>query len=213
MNARCKDVEILLIEYREDSLDPDQRKKVREHLAVCESCRVKLEELQHACGLLAEDVVPPAEESFWIDFLPQVRSRIEQKQRLRWVAWPKIRWAVGLVSVLALVTVGSLLLTREKMDLVQQEAEQPEETTLALTDPYNYADQLAEVISSDSGGVLPVETLLADGGVEDLGLAEELLEEDYISQSDVNSMLSELNTEELKQLEQNVRALKIEDIL
>ncbi len=213
MNTICREIHELLIEYHENSLDPEQRAKVEDHLASCENCQLRLQEIRQAYGLLAEDLVPPAEESFWIDFLPGVRSRIEARRRPVWNLWPRARWAVGVVSVLALVIVGSLLLTREDASLVQEEAEQPEETTLALTDPYTYADQLAEVVSSDSGGTLPVETLLADGGVEDLGLAEELLEEDYISQSDVNSMLSELSAEELKQLEQNIRTLKIEDIL
>ncbi len=213
MNARCRDIEILLIEYHEDSLDPSQRKKVEEHLAVCESCRIKLEELQQAYGLLAEDSVPPAEESFWIDFLPQVRSRIEAKRRPGWILWPRARWAVGVVSVLALVIAGSLFLVREDVTLVEQEAGESVETGIALTDPYTYADQLAEELSSDSGGTFPVEALLANGGADDLGLAEDVLEEDYLSQRDFGSVLSELSLEELKELEQSIKTLNIEDIL
>jgi hypothetical protein len=213
IEMKCEDIRKLLFEYHDESLHPGQREEVEKHLAGCEGCRAKLEEIRQTLGLLAQDKVPEREESFWVDFLPQVRSRIEQKQKTRWLAWPKIRWAVGLVSVLALATVGSLVLTRESVDVVQQEAEQPVETTLALYDPYSYADQLADVISSDSTESYPPELLLANGSVEDLGLAQKVLEEDYVREADVDLILSELSLEELKLLEENVKSLQAKDIL
>jgi hypothetical protein len=129
------------------------------------------------------------------------------------MVWPKVRWAVGLVSVLGLVIVGSLVLTRQDQNLVQQETEQGLETRIALSDPDSYVDQLAEVLSSRGGDSLSVEELLADGDSQDLRLAEQLLGESYASETYPGSILGELSLEELKQLEQNIRSLEVKDIL
>lgn len=209
----CREIHELLIEYHENSLDPEQKAKVEGHLDSCENCRLRLQEVRQVYGMLAEDSVPPAEENFWIDFLPQVRSRIEAKRRPAWNLWPRARWAVGVVSVLALVIVGSLLLTGKDVSLVQEETEQPEETALALYGPYSYADQLVDVISSDSTKSYPTKLLLAEGGVEDLGLAEEVLQENYVREADVDLILSELSLEELRLLEENVKSIQVKDIL
>jgi len=210
---KCKDIQKLLFDYHDNALHPEPREKVEKHLAGCQACRLKLEEIRQTFGLLAQDAVPEMEESFWVDFLPQVRSRIEQRPRPRWVVWPKVRWAVGLVSVLGLVIVGSLVLTRHDQNLVQQETEQGLETRIALSDPDSYADELAEVLSSQGGDSLSVETLLAGGGSQDLRLAEQVLGESYVSETYPGSILSELSLEELKQLEQNIRSLEVKDIL
>jgi anti-sigma factor RsiW len=213
MNKKCKEIDRILIEYHEDTLGPDKKKQVEEHLAGCEGCRLRLEGIQHAYKLLAEDETPQPDENFWINFLPQVRSRIEAKEKPGTIFQPKVKWAVGLASMLAAVIIGSLLFTRDNQILVQQEAEQPLETTLALSNPYTYADQLAEVLTSQDSESLPVEVLLSNGGTNQLELAAEVLDENYLNQTDLNSLLGELNLEELKQLEDNIKALSVADIL
>jgi predicted anti-sigma-YlaC factor YlaD len=213
IEMKCEDIRKLLPEYHDESLLPEQREEVRRHLAGCEGCRFRFEEIRRTLGLLAQDSVPEREESFWVDFLPQVRSRIEQKQKTRWLAWPKIRWAVGLVSVLTLVVVGSLLVTRKNQNLVQQETGQALETSIALSNPDSYVDQLAEVLSTAGAESTSVAALLADTQNQDLKLAEQVLDEDYLGESDLGSLLSELSLEELKQLEQNISSLQVKDIL
>jgi predicted anti-sigma-YlaC factor YlaD len=213
IDMKCEDIRKLLFDNDYDSLHPEQREEVQRHLAECEGCRSKLEEIRQTLGLLAHDRVPEREESFWVDFLPEVRSRIEQKQKTRWLAWPKIRWAVGLVSALTLVIVGSLLVTRKDQNLVQQDTGQALETSIALSDPDSYADQLAEVLSTAGAESTSVAALLADSQNQDLTLAEQVLDEDYLGESDLGSLLSELSLEELKQLEQNINSLQVKDIL
>jgi hypothetical protein len=213
MTGKCKDIDRLLIEYHEDSLDPVERKKVHEHLAECASCRRKLQEIEHVYGLLAKDSMPLPQEGFWVDFLPQVRSRIEGREKPRWVVFPRIKWSVGLVSTLLLVLIGSLLLTTDRPTMVERETEPMEDVALALSDPYTYTDQLAEVLLSQEDSYLPVEVLLSNDAVKDLDLAERVLEEDYIRETDLNSILSELSLEELRQLEADLKASDISDIL
>jgi predicted anti-sigma-YlaC factor YlaD len=213
MNKKCREIDRLLIEYHEEVLSPDRKKQVEEHLADCHGCRIKLEEIQNAFTLLTEDEVPQPQESFWIDFLPQVRSRIEAKDKTRTIFRPNVRWAVGLTSVLLVMIVGSLLFTKDNQTVVQQETEQPLETTLALSNPYTYADQLAEILTAQETEPVAVEALLSNGGTNQLGLAAEVLDEDYLNQVDINSILGELSLEELRQLEDNVKALNVADIL
>jgi anti-sigma factor RsiW len=213
IGMKCEDVRKLLPEYHDESLLPEQAEEVQRHLSGCEDCRAKLEEIRQTLGLLTQDKVPEREESFWVDFLPQVRSRIEEKQKTRWLAWPKVRWAVGLVSVLALVVVGSLVFTGKDQKLVQQEREQALETSIALSNPNTYADQLAEVLSTAGTESTSVAALLTDSQNQDLTLAEQVLDEDYLGESDLGGLLSELSLEELKQLEQNISNIQVKDIL
>jgi hypothetical protein len=213
MNKKCKEIDRLLIEYNEEALSLDRKKQVEEHLADCQGCRDKLEEIKQTQALLAKDKVPQPEESFWIDFLPQVRSRFEVKEKPRTIFRPGVRWAVGLASMLLVVIVGSLLFTRDNQILVQQEEQQPLEITLALSNPYTYADQLAEILTSQETEPVAVEALLSNGGTNQLGLAAEVLDEDYLNQMDINSILGEWSLEELRQLEDNVKALTVADIL
>jgi predicted anti-sigma-YlaC factor YlaD len=213
MNMKCREIDRLLIEYHEDALSPDRKKQVKEHLVSCEGCRLRLEEIQHAYKLLAKDETPQPDENFWVNFLPQVRSRIEAKEGQKAIFRPGVRWAIGFASVLLVVIVGSLLFTKDDQILVQQEEQQLLETTLALSNPYTYADQLVEVLTTQGAESLPVEVLLSNGGTNQLELAAEVLDEDYLNQTDLNSILGELNLEELKQLEDNVRTLNVADIL
>lgn len=213
MYMKCKEIDRFLIEYHEDALSPDKKKQVEEHLAGCEGCRLRLEEIQHAYKMLAKDETPQPDENFWVNFLPQVRSRIEAKEKPRTIFQPKVKWAVGLASMLLAVIVGSLLFTKDNQTLVQQEVEQPLETTLALSNPYTYADQLAEVLTSQVTETIPVEMLLSNGGANQLELAADVLDEEYLNQSDINSILRQLSLDELKQLEDNVKTLSVADIL
>ena len=213
MTGKCKDIHRLLIEHHDDSLHPILRKKVEEHLADCEECRRSLEEIERVYGLLAKESVPVPQENFWVNFLPQVRSRIEGGEKPRGVLFPRIRWSVGMVSMLLLVIIVSLLFTSDRPTLVERETEPMEDLALAFSDPYDYTDQLAEMILSQEDASLPVEVLLSDDGVKDLELAQEVLEEEYVYEMDLNSILSELSLEELRQLEEEIRTLDISDVL
>ena len=86
-------------------------------------------------------------------------------------------------------------------------------TLKALSKLGTYADQLAEILSSQEDQSLPLETFLSSGGRGDMELTEKILDEDYLSQRNLNSILNELNLEELKRLEESIKTLQIGDIL
>ncbi len=213
MNMGCKEIDKLLIEYHEKSLNPDGEKSVEEHLKGCQGCRGRLREIERTYRILAKDSVPPREESFWVNFVPEVRSRIGREDRRGNLLKPRVKWALGSAGVLAVVILSWSLLTLDQRGLGEYVEEPAIETTLALSDPYSYADQLVEIVTSYGEEYFPSEMLLSNGAPAELGLAEEILEQDYADQTDLGSVLGELSLEELKKLEEQVRNLKIGDIL
>jgi anti-sigma factor RsiW len=59
----CAELEVLLADYLDDALSPEQRIVVEHHTSTCTSCRALLEDAAAAVKFLqrAEDVVPPPE--------------------------------------------------------------------------------------------------------------------------------------------------------
>ncbi|KPL01275.1 MAG: hypothetical protein AMJ91_00510 [candidate division Zixibacteria bacterium SM23_73_3] len=210
---KCKEIELLLAEYYENSLDPDERKRVEQHLTECESCRLKQKEIEQTYQLLEKESVSQPEESFWTNFLPQVRSRIEAEEKPRLTLFPKPRLAFALISAVVVVALSFFLFTPDKKNLEKLRTESMVETTLPESDLSSYADQLAEILSSQEDQSLPLETFLSSGGRGDMELTEKILDEDYLSQRNLNSILNELSLEELKRLEESIKTLQIGDIL
>ncbi len=208
---RCKEIQLLLAEYHDNSLDPGKREKVAQHLTECENCRLSLEKIDQLHRLLAEESLPQPEESFWTNFLPEVRSRIEAKSKPGFSLFPKPKLAFGLMSVLVVMVLSIFLLTGNEKNLVEFRTESMEESILPESDLFPYADQLAEVLSEEEE--LSIDAFLSNGEGEELELTERILEEDYLSEESVSSILSDLSVEELKQVEESIKTLKTGDIL
>jgi hypothetical protein len=208
---RCKEIQPLLVEYHDDSLDPEKREKVERHLAECENCRLSLKRIDELHRLLAEDSVPQPEESFWINFLPEVRSRIEAESKPKFSLFPRPRLAFSLMSVLVVMVLSLFLLTGNERNVVELRTESIEESILPESDLYPYTDQLAEVLSEEKE--LSIDAFLSNGEGEELELTERILEEDYLSEESTSSILSDLSVEELKQVEESIKTLKTGDIL
>ncbi len=210
---RCKETDFLLIEYYEGSLHPDKKERVKEHLAGCESCRLKLKEIEQTFQLLAKESIPPPEENFWANFLPQVRSRIEAQKKPELSFFPKPRLVFGLTSVLLVVALSFFLFSADKKRMVKLQTEPPLETILSESDLSSYTEQLAEILSAQSEESPPLQISLFRSETKNLKLAEKILEEDYLSHKNLNAILNELSIEELKQLEENIKNFQVGDIL
>ncbi|UCB53424.1 MAG: zf-HC2 domain-containing protein [Candidatus Zixiibacteriota bacterium] len=208
---KCKDVSPLLIEYQENSLRPEERGVVEKHLRQCDVCRKEFKEIERLYQLLAKERVPSPEESFWTNFLPEVRARIEEKKKTRGLFFPRPRLVVGVLTVLTVAIVTVFMFTSDQRSLVELRSEQMEEVTLSAPELSSTTEELAEILSA--GGEVSLSILLANGEERQLDLIEGILEEDYLSQLSLNSVLSELDTEELKKLEESIKALHIGEIL
>jgi predicted anti-sigma-YlaC factor YlaD len=210
---KCNEIHILFSEYLEDSLEPSEKEKVERHLEECDGCRLELEEIKRLYGLLEQDKVPPMEEDYWTNFIPRVRARIEEKKRPKFSLVPKTRLALGLISLFLVVVIGYNLLHIPQRNTTTVDLSQNLEMT--VTDPLlsSAADQLADVLSSDSVQATVAGAVLSEKEKEDLDSTVTLLTENYLSHREISSILDELNSEELKQLEENINKLKLATIL
>ena len=208
---RCKDVSPLLIEYQENSLEPKQREGVKRHLRQCGRCRKELEEIEKLYHLLAEESVPSPQESFWTDFLPEVRSRIESKRKTGGLFFPKPRLVAGVLTVLIVAIVSVIMFTPDERSSIELLSEQMEEVTLSPPEASSTVEELTEILLAD--GEVSLSVLLANGDEQQLDLIEGVLEEDYLSELSLNSVLNELDTKQLKELEESIEALQVGDIL
>jgi hypothetical protein len=208
---RCKEVSALLIEFAENSLGLQERGRVEEHLRECDRCRKELEEIESLYRLLAEESVPAPEESFWTGFLPEVRTRIESKKRTKGLYFPKPRLVVGVLTFLAVAIVSVLMFTPGERHLAERQWELTKETDIMPPELSSTSDQLAEMLLAE--GETSLNELLSNGEGRQLDLIEGILEEDYLSQQNLNSVLGELDTEELKEIEESIRELQVGDML
>lgn len=210
---KCREVDFLLGEYYENSLDLNERKMVEKHLGECENCRLRLKEMEQTYQLLEKESIPQPEESFWVNFLPEIRARIEKKQKPKEKLVPKSRLAFSILSVLTVAIIAFHLFSVDRENIAQRRLEQSGEGILIESDFSSYAEQLANAISSEGDSSISLEIVLSESDRQNLDLTETLLKDDYLSQEDLGSILNELNSEELKRLEENVKHLQLADIL
>ncbi|MGB8657355.1 MAG: zf-HC2 domain-containing protein [Candidatus Zixiibacteriota bacterium] len=210
---RCREANSLLVEYMENALDPGDKESVEQHLAGCQDCRMKLQEMEAVQRLLAGHSVPLRQESFWTNFLPQVRSRIGEREKPSGVLIPKTRLAFGFLSVLLVAIMSLFLYSVDSHNVTRLAVEPKTEISASISDYSSSAEQLAEALSSKGEQSLPVEMVLSADERQNLDLADSLVADEYSSQRDLSSMLSELSQEELKQLEERISYLHTSDIL
>jgi anti-sigma factor RsiW len=57
----CHEVVEIITDYLEDALTPDERRRVEEHLALCDGCTTYLEQMRETVrltGMLTEEQIP-----------------------------------------------------------------------------------------------------------------------------------------------------------
>jgi predicted anti-sigma-YlaC factor YlaD len=210
---KCNEIHILFSEYLEDSLEPIEKKRVEQHLEECDGCRLKLKEMKELFGVLAQDKVASMEEDYWTNFLPRVRARIEEKKRPKFSLVPKTRLALGLLSLFLVAFIGYNLLHTPQRNPALVDLNQNVE--INVTDPMlsSAADQLADAISAESTQATVTGVVLSEEEKQELDSTATLLTENYLSRKEISSILDELNSDELKQLEENINKLKLATIL
>jgi predicted anti-sigma-YlaC factor YlaD len=209
---KCNEVHPLLNDYLEGSLSSDDKTGLEQHLSECESCRHDLNEMKITYDLLALDHVPEMEERFRINFLPEVRSRIEKRKPNRTLI-PKTRLALGFLSVLLVAIISFQLFSTDQRNLAQMKSSRSIETVVTDPNLSTAADQLAEVLSAPATPSTAIGVVLSPEEIQNLDSTGILLTDDYLNQSDLNTMLSELTSDELKQLEESMNQIKLSKTL
>lgn len=210
---RCKEIENLLSGYLEGSLDPTDREKVRQHLAECADCRLRLQEVENTLQLLSEDPIPEADESFWTGFVPQVRSRIDSDERPGPAVFPKPRFVLGFLSAVVVVALSLFLLNADHKKTIQLPTDLSSQNILSEYEASAYTSRLADILSSQDDESLAIQVFLSSSGDEELQSIETTLGEDYLNQRSLSSILRELSDQELRQIEKTVEILRVSDLL
>lgn len=88
---RCEEVEPRLPELIEEELTPAGRAEILAHLDGCPACAAESSAYQNLFALVRTDRVPEPAPSFWDEFLPSLKHRIEQETGRRQrtpTVWP-----------------------------------------------------------------------------------------------------------------------------
>lgn len=210
---KCTEIHFILNDYREGSLSGDDKARVEQHLSGCESCRQDFKEIKLIFDMLAQDHVPEMEEQFWINFLPEVRSRIENKRKPIRTLIPKTRLVLGFLSILLVAIISFQLFNTDQRNLAQLKPSQSLESVVTEPNLSTAADQLAEVLSAPAMQSTAIGVILSQEEKQNLDSTGTLLTDDYLSQSDLNSILSELSSDELKLLKESMNRIKLSKIL
>ncbi|MFH1825007.1 MAG: zf-HC2 domain-containing protein [Candidatus Firestonebacteria bacterium] len=100
MVIKCADVKNNILDYINNEIDKVEREDISEHLKGCKDCRTKLLEYEEILKLSKSIKLKKPDEKFWINFLPNVRSRLEKKKNILNIFKPVIAFSCALIFLL-----------------------------------------------------------------------------------------------------------------
>jgi len=104
---RCEAMKELLVLYAEGALEPQEDRRVAEHLAVCATCRAEAEQIGIVRGWLADpELFEPAPDLAW-QLLPEKlsgRARLLEQKRTGWSRLRVPLWVSGIAATLVLAS-------------------------------------------------------------------------------------------------------------
>lgn len=105
----CNNTDQTLLDFLNDELEEAKKEKIEAHIAVCPSCQSKLGSLASTLKMakLYSPGVP--DDTFWVNYLPKVRARIEEERSRKWLR--------KLVPAFAVITVFFISLTISHMEI------------------------------------------------------------------------------------------------
>jgi len=101
---KCRKVKKRLVDYIEDELKDFEKKAIDDHLEICPECSAELNGLRKTIGLTKRVRVPRLSERFLVNFLPNVRERIEARKEKRFSFKLVPAFAVSL-SILFIISI------------------------------------------------------------------------------------------------------------
>lgn len=103
---KCRKVKKRLVDYIEDELKALEKKAIDDHLEACHKCSAELNGLRETIGLTKRVKVPLLSERFWINFLPNVREKIEEReQRKQLFSFKLVPAFVVSLSILFIISI------------------------------------------------------------------------------------------------------------
>ena len=201
MKVRCKDIKFKLIGYFENTLSPEEKKLVQNHLDTCSRCEKEFEEIVSTFEMLKKESPIEPGEIYWTNFVPEVRLKIERKGETGVVIIPKWKFAGGIVTFFLILLLGVFLFRNDRKVMFK-----------SGTETYSYIlpaedENLEELIyaEEDENTLRP---LFTDADRKKLVLAEEELEEHYWEKGGKEKSLEELDLKQLENLKETLEKEK-----
>lgn len=204
----CRKIKSLLVDYYENSLPTEERKIIEDHLKACDDCRVHLKEIESLFKLLKEEKGKKMEENFWINFVPEIRGRIDEgpRPRLSWKPIPQLAPLLGMV--MAILVVGVILFSRDYVFMTRGVPVINEIETYSLYDFENSSDQLVEILTQ-IGETEEMGDLISTDDKQSFLALEEMVDDQYWERAEWEEILEDLSLEELNLLEERIENIKI----
>lgn len=199
---RCKEIRPKLTGYYENSLMPEERKLVEEHLDVCLNCQRELEMVSATFELLKKESPFEPEERYWTNFVPEVRSRIEKGREATVVLIPKWKIAGGIITFFLILILGVFLLKEDRKVMFKSAEE-----TYAYLSPAE-GENLVELLYAEEEYESSLDYLFSDKEKKKLVMLEEKLEEYYWDKGGKEKALEELNLAQLENLKVDLEKTK-----
>jgi len=97
---RCIEVKNSILDYIENEIDKIKKRNISKHLRKCKDCRTMLLHYKKVLKLSKSIKVEKPDEKFWINFLPNVRYRLQKRKSILNILRPIVAFSTILVLLL-----------------------------------------------------------------------------------------------------------------
>lgn len=199
---RCKNIQIKLVDYYEDSLSPEEKNLVQSHLEICPDCLKELQKIKSTFELLKNESSYKPDETYWTNFVPGVRSKIEKGQGATLVPIPRLKIAGGIVSLVLVLLLG-IFLFKEDQRVMFKSSEEPFSYLLPTE-----SEKIDQLFYSDAANESSISKLLSETDRNKLVLAETELEKYNWDKGGKEEALKELDLKQLENLKKDLEKTK-----
>jgi len=195
---RCKNIQVKLVDYYEDSLSPEEKNFIQAHLETCPECQKELQKIRSAFELLKAESSFEPDEAYWANFIPGVRSKIEKGRSTTLVPIPKLKIAGGIVSLGLVALLGIFLFKTDRKVMFKSSEE-----------PYTYllpseSDKIEQLFYSESESGMTASGLFSETDRNKLVLAETELEKYNWDKGGKEEALKGLDLKQLENLKKDL---------
>lgn len=199
---RCKNIQVKLVDYYENSLSPEEGKLVQSHLEICSSCQQELQKISSTFELIKNESSYEPDETYWVNFVPGVRIKIEKGQGTTLVPIPRLKIAGRIVSLTLVLLLGIFLFKEDQRVMFKSSQE-----------PYSYllpteSEKIDQLFYAETGDESSISKLFSETDRNKLALAETELEKYGWDKGGKEEALKELDLKQLENLKKDLEKTK-----
>lgn len=155
LNRKCKNIKILLPEFVEGVLAPEDKKLVEVHIVKCDNCLSDISEIKHTLNLLQFEAEKKVPINYFSTLPALIRERLEKKKEKFTIPIFWFRYAHGLAAMLVVGIISTLYILlsdkgsfngAEEVNLYSNILELENQTHLQLIESNYYIPNETEAI-------------------------------------------------------------------